>query len=91
MAGTGEEREKRGGTAGGDNYVVWSQDGKLLIVSGKTGNVREVKSEHKEEIEDLIKQRQTVGLKLSKLLEEQGYVVAPSFPTHVIAPGKDVK
>jgi len=87
MAGTGKAKGE--GTPGGDNYVVRAKDGKLFIASGETGTVREVKPEHKDEIESLIKQRQAVGLKLSKLLEEQGYVVAPSFPTHVIAPGTD--
>lgn len=90
MAGTGEMKKGKGGDApGGDNYVVRAKDGKLFVASGETGNVREVKAEHKKEIESLIKQRQALGLKLSQLLEDRGYVVAPSFPTHVIAPGED--
>jgi predicted nucleic acid-binding Zn-ribbon protein len=87
MAGTGEKKTRKG--TGGDNYVVLGRDGKLYVASGKTGKVELLKKEHQDQIESLIKQRQALGLKLSKILDDQGYVVAACHPTNVIEPGKD--
>ena len=90
MAGTAARKAKKGkrrGTSRGDNYVVRGKDGNLVVASGKTGNVTSLKKKDQDKIERLIKQRQALGLKLSRLLDEQGYVVAVSHPTNVIEPG----
>ena len=67
MAGTAAKKVKkrrRGGTPGGENYVVRGKDGKLVVASGKTGKVRSLKKKDQDRIETLIKQRQALGLKL---------------------------
>jgi hypothetical protein len=88
MAGTAAKKGKKE-KGGGGNYVVKGKDGNLFIASGKTGKVGTIKKKDQNEIESLIKQRQALGLKLSRLLDEQGYVVAVSHPTNVIYPGID--
>ena len=90
MAGTTGKKTKKtakGKATQGRNYVVRSKDGKLLIASGKSGKVTELDKRHFAGIEDLIRERQALGEKLTKLLKEQGYDVAPAFPTIIHVPG----
>jgi hypothetical protein len=88
MAGTAAKKRKKG-KGGDENYIVRGKGGKLFVASGKTGNVDAIKARHVDEIESLIKQRQELGLKLSQLLDEQGYGVAPTFPTIIIKIGPE--
>ena len=89
MAGTAAKkaRKPKKGKGGDENYVILGKGGKLFVASGKTGKIDTIKARHLAEIESLIQQRQELGLKLSQLLDEQGYVVAPTFPTIIIRAG----
>ncbi|HEV8258170.1 MAG TPA: hypothetical protein VGR42_14435 [Casimicrobiaceae bacterium] len=61
------------------NYVVRATDGTLSVVSGSTGQVQEIKDKDlKVKIEELIKQRQDLGKRLTELLSQyEQYDVSP--------------
>jgi len=57
----------------GQDYVVVGRDGTLSVVSGETGQIRELKDQElKTQVLDLIKQRQDAGKELTKLLGQHG-------------------
>jgi hypothetical protein len=61
------------------NYVVIAENGTLSVVSGKDGQIREIKDKDlKVKIEELIKQRQDFGKRLTELLSQyEQYDVSP--------------
>jgi hypothetical protein len=61
------------------NYVVRAKDGTLSVVSGNTGQVQEIKDKDLQvKIEELIKQRQDLGKRLTNLLGDyKQYDVSP--------------
>jgi predicted nuclease with TOPRIM domain len=71
------------------NYVVRATDGTLSVVSGSTGQVQEIKDKDlKVKIEELIKQRQDFGKRLTELLSQyEQYDVSTGGVTLNIEPG----
>ena len=72
------------------NYVILGTDGKVIVASGETGELRLVENTaHKLEIAAVIEARQALGRQLSQLLSDSGYVVAIGQETDVVDPGED--
>jgi len=62
------------------NYLLVGSDGRLVLQSGRTGEILDIDPALRPQIEALLQKRQQVGIELSKLLEENGLDVASSIP-----------
>ena len=67
-------------TGDGPNYLLVGSDGRLVLQSGRTGEIYDIDPALRPQIEALLQKRQQAGIELSKLLEDNGLVVASSIP-----------
>lgn len=81
-ARTAKPKSPRRTRSAGDspNYLLVGSDGRLVLRSGRTGEILDIDPALRPQIEALMQKRQQVGIELSKLLEEHGLVVASSIP-----------
>jgi hypothetical protein len=72
-ANPGKSSRKKRLLRGGPNYLI-EVKGELVFVSGATGQVKTLTDEERDLVLPLLlRQRQKLGQKLAKLLEESGY------------------
>lgn len=70
-------------TSDGPNYLLIGSDGKMVLRSGRTGEIVEIDPALYPQIEQLLQKRQQAGIELAQLLEDSGLVVASAIPVFI--------
>jgi len=67
----------------GPNYLLIGSDGKMVVRSGRTGEILDVDPALYPLIEELLQKRQQAGIELAQLLEDSGLTVASAIPVFI--------
>jgi hypothetical protein len=74
---TGKTPPKKLRSGRGVNYLIAGSDGKLLLASGSTGEIRTLTAEEAKQVLPLLKQRQQLGRQLADVLLAKGFALGP--------------